>query len=414
MSTVRQRFPADRVITAETLVAESCAAAEADRLAFGDPRMVAFLDAVGRRLLATPSRRYRELAPLGFFLRAAHLRRALAAAHRDRAHRRAPLGLVFHVPPGNVETMFAYGWAMSALAGNPNVVRLPSRASDVVDHILAALHEALPGRAAVIGDTQRLVAFDRDDEVVSTLSNHCRLRVLWGGDTAIGDLRRATLPAFARDITFPDRTSMSVLSSTAWLTADDKRRDRVIHAFHNDAYWYDQAACSSPRTVVFVGAPADCADAEHGFFAALAQHVGQSPPAIDAAAAMYTRTAVRGLVVDGVVERVRVAGLAVTVAELSRPYRVPDGWLGPGTFSTAHVATLTDLVAMLERRHQTVTHFGFDATDINEVATEAARRGVDRIVPVGEALSFEDAWDGYDLLHQFSRTVTVRTPAWTR
>ena len=40
-----------------------------------------------------------------------------------------PRGLVFHLPPQNVETVFLYSWALSYLAGNANIVRLPQAIS---------------------------------------------------------------------------------------------------------------------------------------------------------------------------------------------------------------------------------------------------------------------------------------------
>lgn len=413
MSTVAQRFPDDRAIAVDALVAQATGAAGRHRLGFGDPRVVAFLDAVGRRLIAGPARVHAELAPLGFFLRGAHLRRALDAARTGPQRRRAPVGLVFHVPPANVETLFAYGWAMSALAGNPNVVRLPSRPSPVVDAVLDALSASLPDADPAVAGTQRFVAFARDDEAVSVLSGACRLRVLWGGDTAIGDLRRFALPATARDLTFADRTSVAVLSAPAWLGAPAPERDRVVAGFVDDAYQYDQAACSSPRVVAFTGTPAECADALAGFFAGVAAHLARHRPPVDPSTAAYHRTAVYGLAADGFVERVTAVDPSVTLLALARPYRLPGGWWGPGTFATACLGSLAELVELLDRRHQTVTHFGFTADAVDAVATEAARRGVDRIVPVGEALTFERVWDGYDLLDQFSRTVTVRAPART-
>ncbi len=407
---VRQRFPVDTPVEPEALVGSVTDAATRGRLGFGDPRVVAFLDRTGRLLLDGPGRRYPELAALGFFLRAARLRRALAAGARDGVRRRSPVGLVFHVPPGNVATMFAYGWAVSALAGNPNIVRLPARGSEVVEPILDALRDALAGADPVVADTQRLIAFDRDDDAVRALSAGCRLRVLWGGDAAIDDLRRAPLPAAARDLPFADRTSLVVLRASAWLGAPPATRDRVTAALHTDTSWYDLAACSSPRIVVLVGAPGDCTRAGDELFRALAGHPARQQSTVDGSVAMYQRTAVYRLAADGYVDRVHTAGPGLTVARLARPYRLPGGWWGPDTFATAHLDRLTALVDLLDRRHQTVTHFGFGDDEIEEFAMDAARRGVDRIVPVGEALTFDRVWDGYDLLDQFSRTVTVRVP----
>src|ERR1700687_1819779 len=54
-----------------------------------------------------------------------------------------PRGLVFHLPPQNVETVFLYSWALSYLAGNANIVRLPhaisARMRAIVDLFLERL-----------------------------------------------------------------------------------------------------------------------------------------------------------------------------------------------------------------------------------------------------------------------------------
>ena len=34
-------------------------------------------------------------------------------------------------------------------------------------------------------------------------------------------------------------------------------------------------------------------------------------------------------------------------------------------------------------------------------------RGIDRFVPIGQALAFGSVWDGLDLLHEFSKRVVV-------
>lgn len=60
---------------------------------------------------------------------------------------------------------------------------------------------------------------------------------------------------------------------------------------------------------------------------------------------------------------------------------------------------------------QTITHFGFSPAELRALAQRAGARGVDRLVPVGEALAFDATWDGYDLIGDFLRRVTVRTSA---
>jgi hypothetical protein len=61
------------------------------------------------------------------------------------------------------------------------------------------------------------------------------------------------------------------------------------------------------------------------------------------------------------------------------------------------------------RRDQTVTHFGFTAPELTDFARAVAGAGIDRLVPIGEALTFAAVWDGYDLLREFTRVTTLAT-----
>ena len=114
-----------------------------DRLTVGDPRVVDFLAKLARKLLAPAvARRHPELGSLGFFLRPAELNRTVA--HMTEGDALVfPRGNVFHIPPANVDTIFVYSWALSALAGNHNVVRISERSATAADTILTALHEKL-------------------------------------------------------------------------------------------------------------------------------------------------------------------------------------------------------------------------------------------------------------------------------
>jgi hypothetical protein len=62
---------------------------------------------------------------------------------------------------------------------------------------------------------------------------------------------------------------------------------------------------------------------------------------------------------------------------------------------------------MLRRQDQTLTYFGFTADEMVSFAQRAGGRGIDRIVPMWRALEFSTVWDGYDLLREFTRLVTV-------
>ena len=228
------------------------------KLGVGDDRIVAFLSRCSRSLLSRPvMRAHPELAPLGFFLRRAELERHLTrlAPEIQGSERllRFARGLAFHVPPANVDTIFLYTWALSALAGNRNVVRISPRAGGAAAAILDILNDVLSDTDPVVGETQKLISYGRDDSITSELCSASDLRVLWGGDASVNAIRRHPLGPMARDLTFPDRSSFAAASVAGWERATTEGRRQAVRGFFNDAYWFDQAACSSPRSLLWIG-----------------------------------------------------------------------------------------------------------------------------------------------------------------
>ncbi|MEV8436456.1 acyl-CoA reductase [Actinosynnema sp. NPDC051121] len=400
---VEQRFPAGPDVEVDELLAEL---RPEDRLRVGDERVVDFLVRFARKLLAPAvARRYPELASLGFFLRRGEIAKALSTLDRRDGALRFPRGLVFHVPPANVDTIFVYSWALSALAGNPNVVRISSRSAGAAETVLEALNDALAEADPIIARTQRMITYGRDDAVTAALSAACELRVIWGGDRSVAELRKHPLAPNARDLTFPDRASFAAISVAGWRAATPEQRREAVTGFYNDSYWFDQAACSSPRTLFWVGEPDDDASAE--FRALLGDVVAGKNFVVDAAMAVQKRVSAYGVAAEGHATRVRFDGNAVATLDLARPLSVPREWLGVGTFPQATLSSLAELGAVVQRKDQTLSVFGFGREEIVEFVGSLGGRGIDRVVPFGSALSFAAVWDGYDLLAEFSRLTTV-------
>jgi hypothetical protein len=404
---VEPRFPAGPPVGVETMVADSRTEPPDGPLTVGDERVRGFLEAVARRLISPDvARRHPELASLGFFLRRGEVSRALDRLRLDtETHLRVPRGLVFHIPPANVDTLFVYSWALSALVGNHNVVRLSPRSGTAALAVLDVLLEVLPDSHPAVAHSQRIVSYDRSGEVTARLSAACDLRVVWGGDAAVREIRRHPLAPHARDLTFPDRSSFAAISTTAWLAAPGEARDRAVDAFASDAYWFDQAACASPRTIFWIGA-CSAEEAMTDFTGRLSEVAAGRWP-VDAAMAVEKRVATYGLAADGTATGITFHGNALAVLDLADPANPPRHWLGAGSFAHARLDSLNDLLSVVRRKDQTMTHFGFAVPELRGLARALAGRGVDRMVPLGSALSFNGVWDGTDLLAEFTRLVTI-------
>jgi hypothetical protein len=382
-------------------------------LTVGDPRIAEYLAAVARRLLE-PSlvRRHPELGSLGFFLRRSRTDDVLAGLHHGASSPvislRVPRGLIVHIPPANVDTLFVYSWALAALAGNRNIVRISPRAGSTARTLVTVLNEELADAHPAVAQTQRLISYGRDEAATAALSAACDLRVMWGGDEAVQAVRGHRLGPTARDLTFPDRSSFAAVSVAGWAAASTGWRRETAAALAADAYWFDQAACASPRTVFVVGSAGPASMVRDQLLDLVAAAVAERGWGRDPAMAVQRRVSAYGLAADGVATRVHAHGPSVLGVDLAPGATPPRAWLGAGLFPVAVVASLDDLAPLLRRRDQTLTHAGFDQTELLTFVAALGARGLDRIVPIGSALTFAALWDGYDLLREFTRTLTLR------
>ena len=63
---------------------------------------------------------------------------------------------------------------------------------------------------------------------------------------------------------------------------------------------------------------------------------------------------------------------------------------------------------VVNERYQTITYFGIDTKEIMDCIFEVGMLGIDRIVPIGQALDMSFKWDGLDINKMFSRVVEVK------
>ncbi|HUP03939.1 MAG TPA: acyl-CoA reductase [Bryobacteraceae bacterium] len=352
-----------------------------------------------------------ELVALGFWMRKAELARLREDFRKSSRPDvlAAPRGVVFHIPPSNVDTIFVYSWLLSALAGNRNVVRLSSRRAPQAEILLRLWRERVAQAPPRVRSSALAISYGHDDEITRALSLACDVRVIWGGDATVSRIREAPLPPHARDITFPDRASLAALDACRYHALDEAARARLADQFFNDAYWFDQMACSSPRAVIWRGTERDAHLASDLFWAALGECVARRGYALPAAIHMRKLVFSCESILDLPVAEYR-RNPAATVLRLDALKLGGSEHCGGGLFFEARVNALEELVPALGRRHQTLTHFGFEHKELQAFAALLAGGAIDRMVPVGQALQFHRFWDGYDLLHEFCRLVYCEAP----
>jgi hypothetical protein len=381
---------------------------EASRLSLAVPFAADRVDLVAD-VGATILKRKGPISPFvkhfGFWIRNTALQR-LALDHARRLPPQTlsrPRGLVFHLPPKNVETVFLYSWVLSYLAGNANVVRLPQDISPdmrwICDLFLSALRETED-------NSQALIHYSSDSDLGRTISAQSDARVVWGGDEKISVFETLPLRNGGKSIWFGDRFSLGVLAGATVAALSDIERQDLANRLFNDIFIFDQMACSSPHVLYVVGNRPEYIAGVKQLLQALADVAtrrGEAPAAGHQIAKM-----VQGFssAAAGAASEVIWQNSALTSA-ISTTHDRLEKRVGGGFLNVVFISSLDAIDDIIRERDQTVTHFGFDPGDIERIATNNTSLGVSRWTPAGTALDFDHIWDGYDLVAELTRLVRV-------
>jgi hypothetical protein len=304
---------------------------------------------------------------------------------------------------------FAYSFVTGLLAGNACIVRVSSKnfaQTAIVGGAIAAIL-AEPEHAA-LREYISIVGYERSEEVNRYFSGLCDIRVIWGGNATVADIRQAPLPPRAFDITFADRVSACLIDAAAYLKIADKAQ--TARDFFNDTYLFDQNACSSPRLVYWVGAPRTIAKAQQAFWDEEHRHLLQRQYALDALTTVDKLTAAcrAALEYDGVKIAPAADNLISRIGVKSLPIDLAAHACPGGSYFEYADKTIDRLATIASRDLQTLTYIGFDAEELAAFVRRQGCAGIDRIVPCGKAAEFDLVWDGYDLMHQMTRVINTQ------
>ena len=254
-----------------------------------------------------------------------------------------------------------------------------------------------------LADYITVVRYPRSREINDFFSSLSDVRVIWGGDATIAELRQSPLPPRSIEIAFADRYSIAVFDAKAMLQAE--RTEQLARDFYNDTYLYDQNACSSPRLIYWLGTDEEAAAASEKFWGAIHDSL-QGKYQVEPVIAVDKYTASCRCAIDfgadikpwrdNLISRIKVKSLSPQLID----YRCAGGSFFE--YAAQHLDGLKDIVT---RKYQTISYFGDIKENIADFVLSNGLDGVDRIVPVGKTADFTLVWDGYDLIAQMSRIV---------
>jgi Acyl-CoA reductase (LuxC) len=373
------------------------------RRAFDDGSVVDFLHDLSRATLNNRgARSYPDLITFGYFCRKASI--AQARAGLPNPGRRVGWGSVVHIAPSNIPINFAFSMLMGMVAGNSNILRLPSRMYPQME-LMVRLFDEVAGRPEYTSFARETVFIqtDRDSSRLDNLIAQAEGLIVWGGDATVQRFRELRKRPRCIEAYFPSRVSSALLSAQAVLECDQSALQKLCLNFFNDTYLVDQNACSSPNLVFWHGDAALCEAARARFWQALGEHLDTAYE-LDPVARIDRSLDVMACA-DAVQDAVQLTH------EHNNIWRLTDDRLRSlnlrfGMFLETDVTEYSEISRFLRGNEQTLTIFGVDQEDVF-AALKTDRTGVDRIVSVGNALDMGLHWDGRNMLSLFSKEIWV-------
>ena len=367
---------------------------------FSEP-IVDFLNDVSGEILRDPrSRAFSDVVTFGFWIR-----RASVMKLKERFHGEGITlgkGIAFHIAPSNVPVNFAYSLAAGLLCGNAGVVRVPFKAFPQVSVLTDAFNRALEQHEEMKSYVL-CVRYERNKEINDLFSSIADVRIIWGGDRTIAELRKSPLPPRSGEITFADRYSIAVIDSDAYMALENK--ERTAQDFYNDTFFSDQNACTSPRIIVWTGNSIE--EAKKVFWEKELQLVRKKYIFMPVQAvnkltkACLVAAAHPGVKIedreDNLIVRIRVPEITEDLMD----YRDNSGY-----FYEYDCQDILELLPVCsDKKCQTVAYIG--KKEMLYPLIRAGVKGIDRIVPVGRTMDFDLIWDGYHLPSYMTRTIVL-------
>lgn len=367
-----------------------------------------FLEEVSKIILQdAEAKTYSDVVTFGFFCRKASIS-SIKKNYVDKLEGRLGRGVTFHIAPSNVPINFAYSLVAGLLAGNRCIIRASSKdfpQTRIVcrDFNLVASEE----KFSDIKNIFSVVMYGHNQEITSNLSLLSDVRIVWGGDNTIAEIRKSPLKSRAFEITFADRYSIAVFNAKYVLEQNELKN--IAQGFYNDTYLYDQNACSSPRLIYWIGNEEDCEKAKEKFWSAIYDNLSDKYElapilAVDKLTAQY-KCAVElddaeiqsGK--DNLITRIKLSAL---------PKNITNYTCAGGLYLEYNSESLDSLSAIITDKFQTLSYLGMNPEELRGFIIDNGLCGIDRIVPVGKTADFGFIWDGYDLIMQMSRVIDIK------
>jgi hypothetical protein len=376
-----------------------------------DEKRINFLSHLSRNIISYKNiKQYPDLLTFGYWCRNANIRNK-DNLYNSNKNIKVGRGLAFQITPSNVPTNFLYSFAISLLAGNSNIIKIPNKRFEqikIFDNILETLFKIKEYEE--IRNTNLFIEYDsKETEVTKQLSLICDVRVIWGSDETVTEVKKFAVKPTTVDITFSDKYSLCILNLKNIENLNKSGLDELSFKLFKDIFLMDQNACSSPHLIILYGTLNSKTKMKlENLWINVSDHVNKGNYEFDNMpveklfigfeSLIINKKNIKSFEINNNVYRNTIKKLPDDITDLRGKY---------GNIFLYNTKNLKNLKNYFTKKIQTITYFGFEDDFLKKELLNEIPKGIDRIVPVGTAIDMDINWDGYNLIDSLSRNIII-------
>lgn len=371
-----------------------------------DEKLISFLHHLSRSLANIPeAREFPDIATFAFFCRKANLNQQ-GKKYSILKEIRFGWGTSLHFAPSNVPLNFAYSMVVGLITGNSCLVRLSDKEFPQSLIVLRSINRLLNDeKYNEVKERICLFRYNKDKDITNYLSSKAAIRIIWGGDETINEIRKSPLPPSGFDVTFSDKYSGCIIDSKKYLDKKNFKKEAV--RFFNDTLTFDQNACTSPRFIYWFGQKSDIKKARDIFWSEFDSYAKNKNFSSEGKLATDKLFAQQVAAINFNAKNNK----AVSSIKRSWVDNIPEDFekffLPGGFFLEIGRPDIHDFGNLITSKMQTLTYIGCSGEILLRELKIGNNLGIDRVVPNGTASDFSFIWDGMDLIRLLSKQISL-------
>ena len=370
-----------------------------------DEKIKSFFYQLSKSLANIPeAREFPDIASLAFFCRKGNLVKQ-EKKFNIKKENRFGWGVSLHFAPSNVPLNFAYSMIVGLISGNSCLVRLSEKEFPQASVVLRIINKLLDEEQNnQVRNRICLFRYSKNKNITDYLSSKSDIRIIWGGDETINEIRKSPLPPSGFDVTFSDKYSGCIINSKKYLERKNFQKEAI--GFFNDTLTFDQNACTSPRFIYWFGKKSDINKARDIFWSEFNSYSEAKNFSSEGKVSTDKLFAQQVAAVNFYAKN----NGAVSSIKRSKVDKVPSQFesffLPGGFFLEVCRPEIYDFSELITRKMQTLTFIECSESNLLRDLKIGNRIGIDRVVPNGRASDFSFNWDGIDLVRHLSKKIS--------